>query len=59
MVVWGCGQEFREELATGHNCRIARVAALEGDAQYFTIWNKGDHGLNFSINMIRFEKVGC
>ncbi len=30
-------------LATGHNCRIASVAALEGDAQYFIIWNIGDH----------------
>ncbi len=45
-------------LATGHNCRIASVAALEGDAQYFIIWNIGDHCLNFSINMIGFEKVG-
>ncbi len=45
-------------LMTGHNCRIASVAALEGDAQYFIIWNIGDHCLNFSINMIRFEKVG-
>ncbi len=44
-------------LATGHNCRIASVAALEGDAQYFIIWNISDHRLNFSINMIRFEKV--
>ncbi len=25
----------KTELATGHNCRIASVAALEGDAQYF------------------------
>ncbi len=45
-------------LATGQNCRIASVAALEGDAQYFVIWNIGDHCLNFSINMIRFVKVG-
>ncbi len=49
-VVWPnccpCGRTLR--LATGHNCRIASVAALEGDAQC----------LNFSINMIRFEKVG-
>ncbi len=45
-------------LATGHNCRIASVAALEGDAPYFIIWNIGDHCLNFSINMIGFEKVG-
>ncbi len=30
-------------LATGHNCRIASVAALEGDAQYFIVWNIGDH----------------
>ncbi len=45
-------------LATGHNSRIASVAALEGDAQYFIIWNISDHCLNFSINMIRFEKVG-
>ncbi len=45
-------------LATGYNCRIASVAALKGDAQYFIIWNIGDHCLNFSINMIRFEKVG-
>ncbi len=44
-------------LATGHNCRIASVAALECDAQYFIIWNIGDHCLNFSINMIGFEKV--
>ncbi len=35
--------------ATGHNCRIASVAALEGDAQYFIIWNIDDHCLNFSI----------
>ncbi len=45
-------------LATGHDCRIASVAALEGDAQYFIIWNIGEHCRNFSINMIRFEKVG-
>ncbi len=45
-------------LATGHNSRIASVAALEGDTQYFIIWNIGDHCLNFSINMIGFEKVG-
>ncbi len=38
--------------------RIASVAALEGDAQYFIICNIGDHCLNFSINMIGFEKVG-
>ncbi len=45
-------------LTTGHNCRIASVAALEDDAQYFIVWSIGDHCLNFSINMIRFEKVG-
>ncbi len=45
-------------MATGHNCRVASVAALKGDAQYFIIWNIGDHYLNFAINMIRFEKVG-
>ncbi len=52
------GNIFSRILATGHNCRIVSVAALEGDAQYFIIWNIGDHCLNFSINMIRFEKVG-
>ncbi len=27
-------KHFWRTLATGHNCRIASVAALEGDAQY-------------------------
>ncbi len=37
-----CYKSCFELLATGHNCRIASVAALEGDAQYFIIWNIGD-----------------
>ncbi len=51
-------KSVHEILATGLNCRIGSVEALEGDAQYFIIRNIGDCFLYFSINMIRFEKVG-